>query len=168
MIGWLISQPLEKRRDRLLVTAASLLPDFDGAGAVISIDYYSRFHHVFGHNVFFGLILLLITLKCGVDKLKVSILVFISFNSHILGDLLGSGAGWGIPYFWPFNKTMFEFSHPFQWELDSWQNLIVTIICIVLIIIFGLLKKRTIVEIFSVNTDYKVVEIFNRWFAGLK
>lgn len=166
MIGWIISQPLEKRRDRFFVTAASLIPDFDGDGAIISIDYYSRYHHIFGHNVFFGLLLFFFSMKFGIDKLKVSILVFISFNSHILGDLLGSGAGWRIPYFWPFDKTMYEFSYPFQWELDSWQNLIVTAICIVLIIMLGLFKRRTIVELFSVNVDQKVVGIFDRWFVS--
>ena len=93
MIGWLISQSLEKRRDRLLVTVASIIPDFDGLGAIISIDYYSKYHHIFGHNIFFGLILSLISIKFGYEKIKTPILVFVSFKSHILGDLLGSGAG---------------------------------------------------------------------------
>ena len=166
MIGWIISQPLAKRRDRIIVTAVSLLPDFDGAGAIVSIDYYARYHHIFGHNIFFGLLLTLIALKFGVDKIKVSMLVFISFNSHILGDLLGSGHGWGVPYFWPLNKTIYEFSSPFQWELDSWQNLLVTAFCIILIIISGVRRKRTIIEIFSIKTDNKVVAIFNRWFRS--
>ena len=165
MIGWIISQPLEKRRDRIIVTAASLLPDFDGAGAIISIDYYARYHHIFGHNIFFGLLLALIALKFGVDKIKASILVFLSFNSHILGDLLGSGAAWGLPYLWPVNKTVYESAYPFQWELDSWQNLLVTAVCIAIIIILGLIKNRTIIEVFSVNADAKVVIILNRWFG---
>lgn len=168
MTGWIISQPLEKRRDRILVTVASVLPDFDGAGGIISIDYYARYHHIFGHNIFFGLLLFLIAWKIGFDKIKVSLLVFVSFNSHILGDLLGSGAAWGVPYFWPVNETIYEFSYPFQWELDSWQNLLATAICIAAIIIFGLFKKRTIIEIFSVTTDAKVVTIFNRWFGNEK
>lgn len=165
MIGWLISQPLEKRRDRILITAASLLPDLDGIGAVIDIDYYSRYHHIFGHNVFFGLVLSLIAWKYGRDKIKTSIFVFVSFNSHILGDLLGSGAAWGIPYYWPLHKTIYDFSYPFQWELDSWQNLATTAICIVFIVILGLYKKRTILEIVSLEADDKVVKIFNKWFG---
>lgn len=94
--------------------------------------------------------------------------MFISFNSHIVSDLFGSGAGWGIPFFWPVNNVMFEFSYPFQWELDSWQNLLITSICIVFIIILGLFKNRTIVEMFSVNADEKVVRIFHRWFGSGK
>ena len=106
------------------------------------------------------------TNKFGVNKIKVSMLMFISFNSHILGDLLGSGHGWGVPYFWPLNKTIYEFSSPFQWELDSWQNLLVTAFCFVVIIIIGVRRKRTIIEIFSIKTDNKVVAIFNRWFRS--
>lgn len=165
MIGWIISQPLEKRRDRLFVTTASVVPDFDGAGALISIDYYSEYHHVFGHNLFFGLLLLLVSMRLGFDKRKVPLLGFISFNSHILGDLLGSGAGWGIPYFWPLDKITYEFSYPYQWELDSWQNLVVTVICIFVIIALGYSKKRTIVELFSASADLKVVEVIDRWFV---
>jgi inner membrane protein len=164
MIGWIISQPLEKRKDRILVTASALLPDFDGAGAIISIDYYSKYHHIFGHNVFFGLILVLISLKYGVHKFKTAVLVFVSFNSHILGDLLGSGAGWGIPYFWPLDNTWYEFSGNLQWELDGWQNVVATMICLILIIVSGLSKQRTIVEVISVSADKKVVAIFNNWF----
>lgn len=168
MIGWIISQPLDKRRDRIFVTIASLLPDFDGAGVVISIEYYSKYHHMFGHNIFFGILLYLVTLKFGIEKLKVSILVFVSFNFHILGDLLGSGSGWGIPYFWPINKKSFEFSHPFQWELDSWQNLLVTIICTFIIILFAINKKRTIVEVFSTKLDVKLIAVFENWFLRKK
>jgi hypothetical protein len=166
MIGWVVSQPLESRRDRILVTVASVLPEFDGAGAVISTDYYAKYHHIFGHNIFFGVILYFVALKFGIDKMKTSLLVFIAFNSHILGDLLGSGAGWGIPYFWPHDKTVFEFSPPFQWELDSWQNLLATFFCMVIIIICAVKKKRTIVEIFSTKMDQKVVDVFNEWFGN--
>jgi membrane-bound metal-dependent hydrolase YbcI (DUF457 family) len=164
MTGWIISQPLEKRRDRLFVTLASLLPDLDGAGAIIDIDYYAQYHHTFGHNLFFGLLLLLVAWRYGTDKWRTALLAFLSFNSHILSDLLGSGNGWGIRYLWPVQNFMFEFSPPFQWELDSWQNLLFTTICMFIIIIIGLIKSRTIVELFSVTADEKVVTIFHRWF----
>jgi membrane-bound metal-dependent hydrolase YbcI (DUF457 family) len=168
MIGWIISQPLEKRKDRWLVMAASLVPDLDGLGAIISIDYYAKYHHIFGHNFFFGILLSLLALKFAEDKKKAPLLVFLSFNSHILGDLLGSGVGWGVPYFWPLSKINYEFSPPFQWELDSWQNLLATAICMAIIFLCGLNKKRTIVEMFSVKTDLKVVAVFQGWLVGLK
>jgi membrane-bound metal-dependent hydrolase YbcI (DUF457 family) len=164
LIGWIASTPLKERKDRAFVTIASLIPDFDGMGAIIDIEYYSKYHHIFGHNIFFGFILVLVSLLISCNKKLTPILVFLSFNLHILGDLLGSGSGWGIPYLWPINKHVFEFSYPFQWELDSWQNLLATVICIVLIIRISIKKKRTIVELIHLKTDKKIVDVFNKWF----
>lgn len=164
LIGWTISQPLKERKDRIVVTAASLLPDLDGAGAIISTDYYAKYHHVFGHNFMFGILLSVMALFYCTDKKKSAPLVLLSFNSHILGDLLGSGAGWGIPYWWPFHQHVYEFSPPFQWELDSWQNLLVTFVCIILVIYFAVKKNRTVMEVFSTALDKKVVEVFQDWF----
>lgn len=164
LIGWSIAQPLKTRKDRMLITAASLLPDLDGLGALISIDYYSKYHHVFGHNFFFGLGLSLLAFLFAQQKKIASFLVFISFNSHILGDLLGSGAGWGIPYWWPLDSKVYEFTPPFQWELDSWQNFLVTFVCIIFVILCAVFKGRSIVEIFSVKADREVVKVFRKWF----
>jgi inner membrane protein len=163
LIGWLVSQPLSNRKDRVITTSAALLPDIDGAGIIISIDYYSKYHHVFGHNLLFGLLLSAISYTLAKEKMKAAILVLLSFNTHILGDLLGSGAGWGIPYWWPLSKKQYEFSAPFQWELDSWQNLLATFLCILLIVFMALKKDRTVVEIFSENADKKVVAVFKKW-----
>ena len=164
LIGWSVSQPLKHRKDRIVVTIASLSPDFDGAGAIISIDYYSAYHHVFGHNLVFGLLLSAGAFFYCRQRFKAMLLVFISFHSHILGDLLGSGEGWGIPYFWPLYEKKFEFAPPFQWELDSPQNLLVTFLCIVYVIICAIRKDRTIVEVFSKKADKLVVGVFKEWF----
>lgn len=164
LIGWISSTPLSERKDRALVTIAGLIPDLDGMGALIDIEYYSKYHHVFGHNILFGILAAGSSIIISKNKKLTPLLVFLSFNLHILGDLLGSGAGWGIPYFWPVNKFVYEFSPPFQWELDSWQNLVATIICIILIIRIAVKKKRTIVELISLKTDKKIVDVFNKWF----
>ena len=165
LLGWCLSQKLEHRKDRIVITTASLLPDLDGVGAIISIDYYAKYHHVFGHNIFFGLLLSLLSyLYCG-QKWLTFVLCFLSFNSHILGDLLGSGMGWGIPYLWPIFSHVYEFSPPFQWELNSWQNLVITIILIMVIFYIGVKKDRTIVEIFSQNKDKEIVNILKKWFG---
>lgn len=166
MIGWLTGQSLENRRDRILVTAASVIPDFDGAGIVVSLDYYAKYHHVLGHNIFFGLIFAALAYKFSIEKKKGAVLALVAFHSHILGDLLGSGLGWGIPFFWPVYGKVFEFVPPFQWELDSWQNILTTAICLIGIIYFAIKKKRTIVEVFSVKADAKVVEVFRKWFGN--
>jgi membrane-bound metal-dependent hydrolase YbcI (DUF457 family) len=164
MIGWMVSSPLRTKKERLVVTLASILPDIDGAGILISLDHYGRYHHIFGHNIFTGLIFAVISSMLFKEKLKIFLLSFMAFNTHVVGDLLGSGAAWGIPYLWPINKTIYDFSPPFQWELDSWQNLVATALCIIGIIIIGLKKNRTIIELFSTKADGEVVAVLHKWF----
>ncbi len=79
LIGWSVSQNLKVRKDRIAVTIASVIPDLDGLGAIISTDYYGMFHHVFGHNLFFGVLLSLIAFRFSYEKHKTAILVFLSF-----------------------------------------------------------------------------------------
>lgn len=65
--GWLIANMDHlERRDRALVTLGAVIPDVDGLGILFDIasrdqgralDFYSQYHHVLAHNVFFGLLL---------------------------------------------------------------------------------------------------------------
>ncbi|MDA8793668.1 hypothetical protein N9N67_10490 [Bacteriovoracaceae bacterium] len=80
--------------------------------------------------------------------------------------MLGSGKEWGIAYLWPLKEKFFYFSPPFQWELSSWQNLVVTLVLIIMIILCSLKYKRTIVEVVSSKVDAQVVNVFQRWFKG--
>lgn len=164
LIGWSVSQSLVNRKDRILVTAASLIPDIDGIGVVISLEYYAKYHHVIGHNLLLALIISLFAYMYCKEKLKAAALTFLSFHTHLLGDLLGSGSGWGILYWWPFSRHEYEFYPPFQWELDSWQNFIVTVICLGIVVYCAIKKDRTIVEVFSVKADKQVVNVFKKWF----
>ena len=164
LISWITANPLVEKKDRFLVTSAGLIPDIDGIGAIISIDYYAKYHHVLGHNLLFGILITLISLFIAKNKFLTAGLVLLSLHLHLLCDLLGSGAGWGVTYLWPFSSAMYEFQAPFQWELDSWQNLLVTAICIVLIIFISLKKNRTILEFFSQRLDKTVVDVFHKWF----
>ncbi len=168
MIGWLIAAPLKSRRDRIFVTAASLLSDLDGLGLLVSIEFYGKYHHTFSHSIFFGLLLVIGYWFFALEKWKSALCILLSFHSHILGDLLGSGIGWGIPYFWPLHKEKFEFSPPFQWELDSWQNLVITIAVLLIIMFIARVRKRTPIEIIHLETDKKVVEVLNRWTEKVK
>lgn len=164
LISWVSTYPLRDRKDRILVTTAGLIPDIDGVGAIISIDYYSKYHHILAHNIFFGIIISIIALLISKQKKLTAFLALLSFHLHLICDLFGSGAGWGVQYFWPINNINFEFKAPFQWELDSWQNLVVTAICIAIIIFISLKKNRTILEVINVKMDMTVVSVFKKWF----
>ncbi|HEY2362601.1 MAG TPA: metal-dependent hydrolase [Candidatus Angelobacter sp.] len=56
-------------------------------------------------------------------------LVFISFNLHILCDLIGArgpdGDQWPIPYLKPFSNAL-QLTWHGQWALNGWQNFLIT------------------------------------------
>ncbi len=63
------------------------------------------------------------------QRLKTTILVFISFHLHLLGDLVGArgpdGDQWPIPYLLPFSNNM-HLVWSRQWALNAWPNLVIT------------------------------------------
>lgn len=155
LTGWVLAQPLADRKQRMVVTAAAVISDLDGVSLLFGVEAYQKWHHTFGHNLFFGLLLSALA-AIYFRSVKVTTLVFISYHSHLFCDLLGSGTDWGIPYFWPVHFHVTMFAPPFQWELDSWQNVAWTAICLSLTLYFGITKKRTPVELVSPRTDMKV------------
>ena len=161
-IGWLLSLPLEKRRDRLLVVAAAVVPDIDGLPIVVSEELYSAWHHKLAHGAVAAVVVTLAVLVWS-RRPAAAALALAAFHSHIAMDLAGSGPGWPILYWWPFADT--EWLPSWQWDLASWQNstfgLLTTLSCLACALRFG----RTPVEIFSVRADAKVVEALRRRFT---
>ena len=155
-VGWLIAQPLQRRRDRVIVAAVAVLPDVDGLGLLISEELYLEWHHRLAHGaaaaVFF-------TAACALlvhPRLLGALLGCLAFHSHIVMDLCGSGPGWPILYGWPWSTT--EWLPSWQWDLASWQNSLFGLATIVVCLSMALLKGRTPVEIFSLRVDGRVVE----------
>lgn len=162
-IGWLIAAPLPEKKHRVAITVAAVIPDLDGFGLLIDESYYEMWHHKLAHGFMAALLLPLITYVWSKDR-KVTFLVFLAFHSHILADLAGSGPGWPIFYLWPLNTEGWLPS--WQWDLASWQNslfgLCSTLLCLYCAIPF----KRTPVEIFSANTDQKIVQTIRNRFVS--
>jgi len=158
---------LAHRRDRTLVTVAALIPDIDGLTILGGEALYGSWHHTFGHNLFAGVLLAAGAFAIARHRLKTAGLVLASFHSHLLGDLLGSGTGWGIPWLWPLSPHEWVFEPPFQWELVSWQNTLTTVLCMLGIGWMGLRHGRTIVEVVSLRADAAVVEVLKRRFGRL-
>lgn len=164
LTGWVLAQPLEDRKQRLAATAAAVVSDLDGLSLLFGVDAYQKWHHTFGHNLIFGLVLATLTWLLFRSR-KAATLTVLAYHSHLVCDLLGSGADWGIPYFWPFSSRATMFAPPFQWELNSWQNLVWTLGCIGLTVLFALKKKRTFIEFVSKNADAKVVKAIEARFS---
>jgi hypothetical protein len=154
-VGWLVAQPLAKRRDRILVTVAAVAPDIDGLGLLISDELYENWHHRLAHGIAAAVVTLVV---CAIVSRSVrgALLGVVAFHTHIAMDLAGSGPGWPILYFWPWSNT--EWLPAWQWDLASWQNstfgLAVILACLACAIPLG----RTPVELFSPKADARVVE----------
>ena len=166
--GWLISNNLDKKRDRTLVTVAALVPDIDALPILWNQQLFSEWHHTFGHNIFCGFGVTIVCTLLAKSKLKTAILTLIAFHSHIFEDLLGSGKDWPVLYFWPISKHEFSLFPPFQWELVSWQNYSITIVLLFLMGWIGIHKGRTIAELFSERIDSEIVKVLRNRFSKMK
>ncbi len=165
-VGWLIAQPLQRRRDRMVVTAVAVLPDVDGLGLLVSEDLYLAWHHRLAHG--FGAAVV-VTVACGLllrPRGLGALLACLAFHSHIAMDLCGSGPGWPILYGWPWWDG--EWLPAWQWDLASWQNSLVGLGTIVGCLSMALRTRRTPVELFSLRADARVVSALRLRFAREK
>src|SRR4051812_19127062 len=100
LIGWITANTADLNgRERAIVTIAGIIPDLDGVGIVAEIltrhsakplTWFSDYHHVLGHNLGFCLLVTGLAFLFTGRKLKVAILVLISFHLHLLCDLVGA------------------------------------------------------------------------------
>lgn len=140
LVGWSLSTrfPGLGRVDRACVAAAGVLPDLDGLGFIAELAtrdsenpllWWTRFHHVLGHNVLAGFSLVAITPAVS-RRWSVAALAAVSFHLHLVGDLIGArgpdGAQWPIPYLLPFSDVP-QWTVPWQWALNAWPNVALTI-----------------------------------------
>lgn len=165
LAGWAVANTAKlNRRDRLLVTLAGVLPDVDGLGVLADLigkdpadpfPFYQKFHHVFGHNIFFALLLAAGAALAGTRKVLVPLLVLGSVHLHFLGDIIGSrGPGddfWPVPYLWPFAPLDLFWSR--QWPLNGWQNFAITGTLMAFTLSWAWKRGRSPVEMLSENAD---------------
>ena len=179
LTGWLVANSSRRlgRKERIMVTAAGLMPDVDGFGVIAEaltrngdkpLLWWSNYHHVLAHNLLFGLFVMLVAFLLTARNKLVAALVFVSFHLHLLGDFVGArGPGddwWVIPYFLPFSSH--EFSWSGQWELNAWPNFLIT--GILLIAMFYLAWKRgySPLEMVSRKADAAFVRTLRQRFGN--
>lgn len=154
-IGWLCGAHLPRKRDRVVVTLASVLPDLDGAGLLISDELYAAWHHKLAHGALAAVVFPVVALAISRSP-KVALLTLISFHLHVLADLAGSGPGWPIFYCWPWSHA--EWLPSWQWDLASWQNAVIGMAITFTALSMALKRGRTPVELFSSKADAAVVK----------
>jgi hypothetical protein len=121
-MGWVVANtvPTLSKRDRAFVTWASVVPDIDGLGIIAEkltqnsrhpLFWCSNYHHVLGHNLCFALLVSTIAAIFANQKIKATLLVFLSFHLHLLADLVGArgpdGDQWPMTYLLPFSNRLF-------------------------------------------------------------
>ncbi len=162
-LSWLGAQRLVERRDRLLVTLAGVIPDLDGLTLLAGEDAYGKWHHVVTHGALSAVILCGILSAFAARRALVFGLGLAAFHLHLLCDLLGSGPGWPLFYFWPFSLEQQFWSG--QWDLASWQNSLIGLAATLLVLGCALPYGRTLVELFSQKADAQIVATLRKRFG---
>ena len=178
LIGWAVANatPLS-RKERVLITLASVVPDLDALGMLVDFItrraahptyWYDAYHHVLGHNLAFALVVTALTLLVAERRTVTATLSFLSFHLHLVGDLLGSrgpdGYQWPIPYLAPFSDT-WQLTWQGQWALNAWPNFLLTGSLLVLTFYLAWQRGHSPLEIVSQQADAAFVAALRRRFG---
>jgi hypothetical protein len=121
LAGWCTGNAVvDTPRERALCIGISLLSDLDGLAILGGVQAYYDYHHVVAHNALAGLLASGVAALFSPRPVRGFIVFLVLFHLHLAMDLLGSGSGWGIAYFWPFDCR--EYAVSFGWAIDAWQN----------------------------------------------
>lgn len=162
LAGWcLAGQPTRTSRERFLCMLVGVLPDLDGAGILIDVKYYHQYHHILGHTIFFGILSSALLARFSTNRWQMFWLFLAIFHSHILLDLLGSGDGWGMQYFWPASSWVLE--NPYVWELQSWQCMAVMFFLLLWTIRIAYVRRCTPFEFLLPKLDSYLVHALIRF-----
>jgi len=171
LIGWAVANcaPSLSKRERAMVTWASVVPDVDGLGIIAEgltrnsarpLNWWSDYHHVLGHNLGFAVVVAATAAIFAGQRVKVTLLVLLSFHLHLLGDLLGArgpdGDQWPIPYLLPFSHQA-NLVWSGQWALNAWPNVLITSVLIGIAVLLARQRGYSPLELFSAKADAAVV-----------
>lgn len=176
LLGWSVATTTASLspRERAMIALAGVVPDIDGIGVIWDLvsrsrgfDLYQRYHHVFGHNLFFGLLAAACGLLLGIRKRAIAALMLVSFHLHLLGDIIGSRGEkddfWAVPYFWPLSSR--DYSWTGQWPLNGWQNVLITAVLLALMFYVAVKRGHSPVEMVSSRADQAFVRTLRERFS---
>ncbi|MGD9081171.1 MAG: metal-dependent hydrolase, partial [Desulfobacterales bacterium] len=85
LASWTVASiPRLESRDRIIITLAGISPDVDGVGLVVELAtehtqqpllWWSKYHHVIGHNLIFGIVISLTAAAIAKRRLLTAALV---------------------------------------------------------------------------------------------
>lgn len=167
--GWVFANCFDlSRRDRALVTLACVAPDVDGLGIIPELLtrnsahpllWFSLYHHSL-HNLTFAVVIAVLAYAVAEQKWKAGILALLSFHIHLFEDVLGSrgpeGYQWPIPYLAPFSPNI-QLMWRGQWGLNAWQNILITIVLLLITLWLAWRKGFSPLEMISAKADRALV-----------
>jgi len=166
-MGWAMANavPSFTKRDRAIVTWASVVPDIDGLGIIAEkltenskhpLYWWSDYHHTLGHNLGLALVVTVLAAIFARQKFKATLLAFFSFHLHLLADLVGArgpdGQQWPIPYLLPFSDKL-QLTWSGQWALNAWPNMVITAVLIGAALVWARQRGFSPLELVSSRVD---------------
>jgi hypothetical protein len=181
LIGWWTANVLPlSRRDRLFVFLGGVLPDLDGVGLFLSQDSYFAYHHVLCHYLPAGLLWTGLVAAAARDRLRCAALTILNWHLHLACDYFGSRGPWDsppwvLPYLYPLvgSRARGEvvgpawYWNPWQWPLNAWPNLLVTLAGLAGWVYIAVRLDRTWFEFVWPRFDREICRMLRRWFGGL-
>lgn len=177
LLGWVTANvaPLN-RRERAMVTIAGVIPDADGLGLIAEIAtrhsekplmWWSEYHHVLGHNLGFCLLVMVLASSFAQRRVLTAALVFVSFHTHLIGDLVGArgpdGEQWPIPYLAPFTQA-WQWTWSGQWPLNGWPNMLITALLLGMTLWLARTRGYSPLELISSRANDSVVHALRKRF----
>ena len=161
MSGWCVANLLPlNARERLLCMVAATAPDLDGISFLFGQEAWWDYHHLLAHNLLFVLVLAVALTALSTSRVVTFVAYLVLGHLHMLMDYYGSGPGWGIPYLWPFEKTMR--TSPDAWAFYSWQNLSTAGALLAWTLLIVDRKRRTPLEAVMPSLDRQLVSLWDR------
>jgi hypothetical protein len=164
-VAWLLStlSPQSDRRLRNCCVAAAVLPDIDAINYLWGHESYARWHHTYGHNIFYGLLIVLFCVwlhrhRSWSRRGLVALLVALSFASHLVTDAYFTR--YPVYYLWPLNRWEFLFDGGFR--LSASINRYLVYGGAVMAIVVAVFKQVTPLDIFWPRLDRIVLNAFRR------
>lgn len=156
LLGWTLANlGGADRRLRKYVILAAVVPDVDSFPIVFGLESYGRWHHTFGHNLFFaGLFLAVVVWRCR--SWRAFLLSTLGLASHLVGD--GFLSRWDVYYFWPISQWGWQSVHSVG--LEHPFNIALIYVGLLFAILIACWYKRTPVDLVSPGLDQLIISLF--------
>ena len=117
----------------------------------------------------FALLVAAIAAVVARQRLKTTLLVFLSFHLHLIADVVGArgpdGDQWPIPYLLPFSKHL-QLVWSGQWALNAWPNILITIALLFLTLWLAQKRGFSPLEMISGQADAEFTRALRRRFSA--